>query len=321
MIRFTFSQRCAAASLIVLVAGCAGTVNSPASITAYSHELQPKSGLGVNTDSLRSLAQATTTNRIAAGSSSAQLKIDQTQGFGADQLLTFTYQQQFDCVDEPFRDRNYDGVVAAEDPAEFYSPPACQIGAPSTLSPSGNLASATDKLFVLVPFFETNPDEPAFTPELGIQMRKLFGFVPDAFKIEPGVAVQCPEPGPPITPFKGGPGTCTMHPLQQDIGPVLSALHLIPPKTILNVPLVNHSHLLDNSQIVQTAEWWQVIVALVKDPSVWPDRSGKTGITSVAKLRAAQKKGLVSPDVPSNFFLFFSSQVAGQHAMPGMPGM
>ena len=246
---------------------------------------------------------------VLVQSGPAQLAINQTQGFGADDLLKFTYQIQFDCVDQAFDDRNYNGVPAAEDPAEFYAPPTCQIGAPSTLSPAGISSQQTDKLFVLVPFFETNPKEPAFSETLGAQLKQLFGFVPDAFKVHPGVAVQCPEPGAPITPFEGKPGTCTMHPLQQDLGPMLAALHLIPPKTILNVPLVNHSHLLDNSQINQAAEWWQVIVVLVKDPGAWPDRSGRHGITSVAKLRAAQAKNVASADVPSNFFLFFSSEV------------
>jgi|SRR5580704_4641042 hypothetical protein len=238
----------------------------------------------------------------------AQLKINQTQGYGANQLLTFTYTEQFDCVVQPFDDRNFNGKVAAEDPREFSNRPECQVGAPSKIDPTGINVSQTDKLYVIVPFFETDPSQPAFNPKLGAALKSLLGFVPDAFKSRPGVAVQCPEPGPPATSRKGGPGTCTMHPTNIDLGPALTALGLIPANTNLYVPLVNHSHILPNSTINQAAEWWQVVVVLVSDPSVWPDAEGTTGITSFAKMRAAQSNKQALPDVATNFFLFFASQ-------------
>ncbi len=196
-------------------------------------------------------------NRVAnqPSATSKPIAINQTLGFGADKRLVFTYTQQFACVVEPFDDRNYIGHPAAVDPFQF-NHPQCQIGAPSKIDPVGKLVAQTDKLYVLVPFFETNPREPAFNPVVGRQVKKLFGFVPDAFKINPGVPVQCPEPGTPISRRDGAPGTCTMHPTQVDLGPVLAALHLIPPRTILNLPLVNHDHILDNRQINQAAEWW-----------------------------------------------------------------
>jgi hypothetical protein len=84
------------------------------------------------------------------------------------------------------------------------------------------------------------------------------------------------------------------------------------------VPLVNHSHLVADNTIVTTPEWWQVVVVLVASPSAWPNQAGTSGITSLAKLRAAQKAGLALPDVPSNFFLFFSSGLVSNGAMPGM---
>jgi len=108
-----------------------------------------------------------------------------------------------------------------------------------------------------------------------------------------------------------------MHPTQVDLGPVLAALHLIPPRTILNLPLVNHDHILDNSQINQVAEWWQVEVVLVNDRRVWADACGCRGITSVAELRFAQAHHQASADVESNFFLFFASAEMRHMRMPG----
>ncbi len=249
------------------------------------------------------------------GTARTGLDVNQTQGFGDNQLLTFTYTQQFDCVVQPFDDRTYNNRPAALYPIQF-DRPECQIGAPSTIDPTGLDVNKTDKLYVLVPFFESDPNQPAFTPKLGAALKSLLGFVPDAFKITPGVAVQCPEPGSPITKAKGRPGTCTMHPRNLDLGPVLTALGLIPPKTVLDLPLVNHSHLLAKSALNVAAEWWQVIVVLVSDPAEWPDVTGSSGITSVEKLHKAQAANHASAEVASNFFLFFSSQ-----AMAGMPGM
>lgn len=241
-----------------------------------------------------------------------KLHRNQTVGFGADQRLIFNYEEQFDCVVQPMDDRNYNGETAAIDPKEIYSP-ECQVGAPSTLDPTGASVKRTDPLYVLVPFFETNKKKPAFTKALGAALKKLFGFVPDAFKPDPGVHVQCPNP-------KDKPGTCTMHPLQTDLGPLLTALGKLPKNTNLYVPLVNHDHLLANDDINQTKEWWQVIVVLVEDPKVWPDAQGTSGITSITKLQAAQQNKQASASVPTNFFLFFNSKVLGK-GMNRMPGM
>ena len=314
LITLQLARNLAIVAVTSLLCACAGAQNSPSAASGVSIAA---SHIGAAaSDPLATLSTSASTDTVTADSTSGTaLHSNETQGYGANRLLTFTYQQSFDCVDQANEDRNYNGVPAEQDPAEFYVP-RCQIGAPNTLSPSGQSAAQTDKLYVLVPFFETNPSQPAFTPQLGATLKKLFGFVPDAFKIHPGVPVQCPEPGPPITPFQGKPGTCTMHPIAQDLGPVLTALHLVPPKTVVDTPLVNHSHLLDSSQITQSPEWWQVIVVLVKNKNYWPNRAGTSGITSLTKLREAQEKGFASPDVASNFYLFFSSRV-----MASMPGM
>jgi hypothetical protein len=258
------------------------------------------------------LAVAVSATTALAGT----LAVDQTQGYGANKLLTFTYTQQFACVVQPFDDRTYKGLFAAVYPAQL-SHPQCQIGAPSKIDPTGLDVAKTDKLYVIVPFFETNKSTPAFTPALGAELKKLFGMVPDAFKPQPGVAVQCPEPGSPTTRLKGKPGTCTMHPTDLDLGPVLTSLGKIPAKTVVDLPLVNHSHILPDSTIQQAAEWWQVVVVLITDPKVWPNASGTTGITSLAKLRAAQSHKEASADVSSNFFLFFSSQDMASMNMAG----
>ena len=253
---------------------------------------------------------AQTFDPLRANPLAASLGDNQTVGFGAGKLLTFTYQQKFDCVIQSNDDRNYNGESAAVDALEmrYYE---CQIGAPSTIDPTGKSVKQTDPLYVLVPFFETNTKSPAFSPALGDALKKLFGFVPDAFKADPGVPVQCPAP-------KDRPASCTMHPLHIDLGPVLTALGKEPPKTKVYTPLVDHDHLLPDATIDQGQEWWQVIVVLVEDPKAWPNAQGTTGITSVQKLHAAQKNKQASADVPTNFFLFFSSKTMSRNGMPGM---
>jgi hypothetical protein len=240
----------------------------------------------------------------------ARLRANQTVGFGLDKRLIFTYQQQFDCVVMAFDDRNFSGKPAARDPQQFASP-ECQID-PSKMDPTGIPAAKTDPLYVLLPFFETDKRKGAFSKALGKELKKLFGFVPDAFKPDPGVPVQCPAP-------KDKPATCTMHPLETDIGPMLTKLGLLPKDTNMYVPLANHDHILDDDDIVKKPEWWRVVIVLVKDPKVWPNAAGTSGITSAAKLDEAEKKGQASHEYPSNFFLFFSSKIGSSaDSIPGM---
>ena len=78
------------------------------------------------------------------------------------------------------------------------------------------------------------------------------------------------------------------------------------------LPSPNHSHVLLNQDINIKAIWWQVIPVLVLNQSEWPPKDGSSGITSYAKLKAAEKAD-VALEAPSNFFLFFSS-----YAMKGM---
>ncbi len=246
--------------------------------------------------------------------SSDTLAPNQTAAFGQNQSLVFSYTENFDCVDEPTDDLNFNGIPAQSDPAEFQTP-ICQVGTEPQHDPTGANANTTVKLWVLVPFFGTDTTDtdaiscpPNPRPgllcgkELGDTLIKLFGIVPEGFKETPSVAVQCPDPGSP-------PGTCTMHASTLDLFPALVALGKIPatPKQNIFVPTPNHDHVISQNINQKQPQWWQVITVLVTDPSDWPAADGSSGITSLQKLREAQKEGGALGDVPSNFYLFFGS--------------
>jgi hypothetical protein len=257
-----------------------------------------------------------------AGLGFAQAKPNQTQGYGDGQLLTFTYTQNFDCVDQPNTDLNFNGIPADKDPAEMQIP-ICQVGTQPTINPPGKIGNpmqTTDPLYVLVPMFSTDTDQnpndaiscdkvvtgTICGPTLGSTLISLFGALPEAFKAKPAVFTQCPEAGT-------APGTCTMHAQRLDLGPALVALgYLPPPVANVFVPSPNHSHVLASDDINLSAEWWQVIPILVLHQSDWPNKQGTTGLTSEAAVDAAIKAGNAI-EAPSNFFLFFSSHT--QHQM------
>jgi hypothetical protein len=246
----------------------------------------------------------------------ATLAADQTYGYGAGKLLKFTYTQAFDCVDQPNADLNFNSIKAAADPGEFQVP-ICQVGTQPSINPPGQLgnpANTTEPLYILVPMFSVDDDQnpndaiscdgvvagSLCGPQLGSTLIGLFGSLPEAFKAKPLVYTQCPDPGLP-------PGTCTMHASRVDLGPALEALGLLPPP-VANVftPTPNHSHIVINADINIKAIWWQVIPVLVFDQTLWPNEAGTTGLTSRDALVAAEKAGQAT-EVPSNFFLFFSS--------------
>ncbi len=260
------------------------------------------------------------TSLLAVAQQSPSLKPNQTLGFGDNLLLKFTYEQNFDCVDQPQDDLNFNGVLAQSDPSEFQTP-ICQVGIQPTVDPTGlhGAADLTEPLYVLVPMFSVDNDQnqnDAIScenvvagnncgPALGSTLISLFGALPEAFKAKPLVYTQCPDPNLP-------PGTCTMHASRLDLGPVLVKLGLVsPPVTNIFVPTPNHSHVVLNIDVAQPAIWWQVIPVLVLNASDWPTADGSSGITSVAKMHAAEKAG-DALQAPSNFYLFFSSYPA-QH--------
>jgi len=251
------------------------------------------------------------------------LKPNQGYGFGNDKILKFTYTQSFDCVDQPHDNLNFNGKQAQSDPSEFQVP-ICQVGINPTIDPSGLSGNAdpTEPLYVLVPMFsvdhDQNPDdaisckgvvtETNCGPALGTTLISLFGALPEAFKAKPLVHTQCPDPNLP-------PGTCTMHASRLDLGPVLVKLGLLPgPAKNIFVPSPNHSHVVLNIDVNLQPVWWQVIPVLVLDETDWPSEDGSTGITSVAKMNAAEKAGRAI-EAPSNFYLFFGSRVAHDHGM------
>ncbi len=249
----------------------------------------------------------------AFAQSTPTLAPNQTLGFGADRLLTFTYTQQFDCVDQNTDDLNYNGILAQSDPAEFQTP-ICQAGDDPAISPPGTKTKNIEPLYVLVPMFSTNNDTnpndaiacnsaiPSGTlcgPALGNALISLFGNIPEGFKQSPSVFVQCPDPNSP-------PGTCTMHTARLDLGKVLVALGKATQATNVFVPEPNHSHIVINSDVRTRDIWWQVLPVLVTNPSDWPPEDGSSGLTSLARLKAAEKAGDAT-EVPSNFFLFFGS--------------
>jgi hypothetical protein len=95
---------------------------------------------------------------LAAGSAWAQLAPNQTHGFGNGRLITFTYLQNFDCVDEPTLDLDFNGIEAQSDPNEMQTP-ICQVVTEPSDDPTGGKLKLTAHLYVLVPMFgtDTNP--------------------------------------------------------------------------------------------------------------------------------------------------------------------
>ena len=244
-----------------------------------------------------------------------------TQGYGAGQVLKFLYTQNFDCIDQPKNDLNFNGVPAATDPGEMQIP-ICQVGTQPSINPpgvQGNPKFTTEPIYVLVPMFSTDNDQnpndaiscdnvvPGTTcgTALGQTLISLFGALPEAFKATPKVFTQCPEPG-------SAPGTCTMHASRLDLAPVLSELGILqgPPTANIFVPTPNHSHVLINQDINVKAIWWQVVPVLVLNAADWPAKDASSGITSLQALNASINAGH-SVEAPSNFFLYFSSHVFG----------
>lgn len=251
----------------------------------------------------------------------AQLAPNQTLGFGNDRLLTFTYKQNFDCVDEPQLDLDFNGVKAQSDPHEMQTP-ICQVITEPGHDPAGGDIRHTAHLYVLVPMFgsDTNPADAMACPDggrpgelcgsnLGQALISIFGFVPEAWKTMPSVSTQCPDAS------NGTPGTCTMHASSVDLSVLLGALGKTadPPNAPIFVPTPNHSHVVDNARVNAGAIWWEVRPVLVMDPHDWPAADGSSGITSSKAMDAAEQAGR-AVEVGSNFFLFFSSQLAA-HAM------
>ena len=255
-------------------------------------------------------ASATTS---ATADPSRPIRVDQTDGYADGKVTVFTYGENYQCVHEPFDDRNGNGIPAAQDPPEFQKP-ICEVGFGTTvgIDPAGKPAGETEDLFVIVPFFDADHDGEA-AGGLAPTLQSIFGFVPDAFDATPGVPVQCPEPGGALSAQKGEFGTCTMHPTQIDYAQLLSEVRpdLFAGLKNLDLPLVNHSHIIRGKNFKPV--WWHLKVVLVTDQAAWPDVDATKGIRSVDDITAAQASGKALPTINSNFFLFFSSRELHQH--------
>jgi hypothetical protein len=270
--------------------------------------------------SISRLAICLAVGSTIAASAFGQSKANQTQGYGNNQLLTFTYTQSFDCVDQPGSDLDFNGKKAQSDPGEMQTP-ICQVGTQPTINPPGKAGDpqvTTAPIYVLVPMFSSDNDQnpndaiscsgvvsgTICGPTLGSTLISLFGALPEAFKAKPSVFTQCPEAGT-------APGTCTMHAARLDLGPALVALGYLPPPTAnVFVPSPNHSHVLKNSDVNLPAIWWQVLPVLVLNQSDWPSKDGTSGLTTVSAITSAINSGR-AVEAPSNFFLFFSSHAQG----------
>jgi hypothetical protein len=268
---------------------------------------------------------------LTVGSASAQLAPNQTNGFGNGRLVTFTYLQNFDCVDQPTMDLDRNGAKAQSDPNEMQTP-ICQPVTEPTQDPAGGDIQHTAHLYVLVPMFSVNndknpadampcpnggrPGELCGVP-LGNALISLFGFVPEAWKTHPMVSTQCPDPNNAV------PGTCTMHASSVDLSQLLFATGKIgPPTGPVFLPTPNHSHVVDNSRVNTQPIWWEVRPVLIMNQADWPAPDGSSGITSSKLMDDAENAGR-AVEVGSNFFLFFSSRMGSTsaHAMETMGGM
>ncbi|MGJ0485349.1 MAG: hypothetical protein ACR65R_12615 [Methylomicrobium sp.] len=257
---------------------------------------------------------------VSSASLAQQLAPNQTNGFGNDRLVTFTYQQNFDCVDQPNLDLDFNGIKAQSDPNEMQTP-ICQAVTETTQDPAGRDLKHTAELYVLIPMFsvdnDTNPDDAMPCPNggrptelcghaLGEALITAFGFIPEAWKttVSPAITTQCPDPNNPV------PGTCTMHSSSVDLSKTLAALGKAPnpPSAPIVVPTPNHSHVVDNNRVNTKDIWWEVRPVLVFDQADWPAADGSSGITSAKKMDDAEAAGR-AVEVGSNFFLFFKSRL------------
>src|SRR5579864_9115336 len=251
----------------------------------------------------------------------AQLQNNQTNGFGNNRLVTFMYLQNFDCVDQPLLDLDFNGIPAESDPNEMQTP-ICQPVTEPTQDPTGGNIKHTAHLYVFVPMFSVDNDQnpndampcpnggrpgELCGPALGNALISLFGFVPEAWKTHPLVATQCPDPHRNVMP-----GTCTMHASSVDLSVTLNALGKTgPPTAPVFVPTPNHDHVVDNSRVNTTPIWWEVRPVLILHQSDWPAADGSSGITSSMAMDDAEAAGRAI-EVGSNFFLFFSSHMSSQ---------
>ncbi len=211
-------------------------------------------------------------------------------------VVALEYHQLYYCPTTPFSDLEPpfgqgDGHPESEDPSE-YQTPNCFFGDTGTGSvlPDDLQAGAfpgAKSFFGLAPYFGT---------ALG-----------DANSPASDIQTQCSEPGPPFTQRQGDRGTCLMHPSTLRFAHLFDDPAIQPPDPVV---LPQHSHLMPETS--SPAGWWNQRGVAIYDRALWPDLDGNCPagrsrcITSVAALRAAQKTGQASIDVPSNVYFYLT---------------
>jgi hypothetical protein len=228
------------------------------------------------------------------------------EGYAEGTVVALEYLQTYYCptmpssdLDPPFGHGN--GHPQSEDPSEYQVPP-CFFGDTGT----GSIL----------------PDDLKFGAFPGVKtfygLAPWFGGLsahsdgpPTALGMANGPAsdvdTQCTEPGPPITDRHGQPGTCLMHPSTLRFAKIFDDPRRQPPDP---VALPQHSHLFPETSA--PAGWWNIRGVAIYDRSIWPDHDGNCPagpprcVTSIAALRAAQRTGQASIDVPSNVYFYLS---------------
>src|SRR5262249_35000957 len=151
---------------------------------------------------------------------SGQLAANQTHAFGNGRLLTFTYQQNFDCVDQPTLDLDFNGIPAESDPNEMQTPICQPITEPTAAPTAGSTKHRAHTSGAVRIFWGENHHDPIDAvacprgggpgelcgPERGAKLIAVFAAVPEAWRtpVNPAITTQCPDPNNPV------PGTCTM---------------------------------------------------------------------------------------------------------------
>jgi hypothetical protein len=218
------------------------------------------------------------------------------EAYGEGQVVAVEYHQTYYCPTTPSSDLEPpygrgDGRRQSEDADEYQVPP-CFFGDTGTGSvlPEQLRAAAFPNVktfWGMAPFFGTALGT-ANTP------------ASDVF-------THCTEPGPPISERKGEFGTCLMHPSTLRFAKIFDDPTRQPPDP---VALPQHSHLVPETS--SRAAWWNQRGVAIYDRAIWPDADGNCPagpphcVTSVAALRAAQKTGQASIDVPSNVYFYLT---------------
>src|SRR5262249_7040500 len=107
---------------------------------------------------LRLMVMACACIVFVAANASAPFAPNQTNGLGNQRLGTFTHKQNFDCVDQPLMDLDFNKIPAQSDPNEMQTP-ICQAVTEPTADPTGGDIKHTAHLYVLIPMFSVNNDQ------------------------------------------------------------------------------------------------------------------------------------------------------------------